>query len=761
MATNLVKYVMEFVTKGAEDNLDKVGKSADKTGKKLDKAGKEADETGEKMKKSFKAAAGAAAAGAAAILATAAAVTALASAAKEFTIEAVDMINDLGDIGNRSGIAADTIGALKAAFHASGQEAGAVVAVLDVTAKRFAQLSKGSKEAEEAFAKYGVSIRDQNGNLRSNNDLLLDSMHVIQGLGETSLRSRASVELLGRGGQQLSQALGAGNFDEFLKFTQEFGVVAGPKAAKSAALVQDSLSLSNIAFEGFRHNLVESTGAMDILSKSLNITMGFFAGLSRVVTHNSKLLAALSKSFSALGSAILGLASQILTGVKATGDSINALAENLFRVFSALTRLVSFFVEAALFRLSEISIILTFIIEQIGQLTGLAEVFKSATTSMKAFRDSALDAFSALFDFSSALDPESEAGSATMQQFIDGLNESIELFGKITAGASHKIEDLEIGLEDAGEAAIKAKEEIDPLVESIAMLNDLLGRIGIPRQFQIGGIKEAIEKVKILGQGLEQAGQEGAFTSKFLKADPSIAAQNAAKAIMANSKKLGVTMAILGGAIAGLSKLFGTAVKLAQRGETVGEIQASVEQDLKARAKAIELGLQALPAILFETLPPLFVQLADRIVFGLAKMLAEMFNRLISSIRSLLSMPFNIGDRGERQRERRGEFRRRLGVLGQMAFEGMRSGGRLISARQGMRFTGESAGLALLHKNEFVVPESGQAPQSVLRSMNGGGGINISINAQVVERNAIDELVRQIERRFSTFGSSTSPLFGG
>jgi hypothetical protein len=727
MATNLVKYVMEFVTKGAEDNLDKVGKSADKTGKKLDKAGKEADETGEKMKKSFKAAAGAAAAGAAAILATAAAVTALASAAKEFTIEAVDMINDLGDIGNRSGIAADTIGALKAAFHASGQEAGAVVAVLDVTAKRFAQLSKGSKEAEEAFAKYGVSIRDQNGNLRSNNDLLLDSMHVIQGLGETSLRSRASVELLGRGGQQLSQALGAGNFDEFLKFTQEFGVVAGPKAAKSAALVQDSLSLSNIAFEGFRHNLVESTGAMDILSKSLNITMGFFAGLSRVVTHNSKLLAALSKSFSALGSAILGLASQILTGVKATGDSINALAENLFRVFSALTRLVSFFVEAALFRLSEISIILTFIIEQIGQLTGLAEVFKSAT----------------------------------MQQFIDGLNESIELFGKITAGASHKIEDLEIGLEDAGEAAIKAKEEIDPLVESIAMLNDLLGRIGIPRQFQIGGIKEAIEKVKILGQGLEQAGQEGAFTSKFLKADPSIAAQNAAKAIMANSKKLGVTMAILGGAIAGLSKLFGTAVKLAQRGETVGEIQASVEQDLKARAKAIELGLQALPAILFETLPPLFVQLADRIVFGLAKMLAEMFNRLISSIRSLLSMPFNIGDRGERQRERRGEFRRRLGVLGQMAFEGMRSGGRLISARQGMRFTGESAGLALLHKNEFVVPESGQAPQSVLRSMNGGGGINISINAQVVERNAIDELVRQIERRFSTFGSSTSPLFGG
>ena len=96
-----------------------------------------------------------------------------------------------------------------------------------------------------------------------------------------------------------------------------------------------------------------------------------------------------------------------------------------------------------------------------------------------------------------------------------------------------------------------------------------------------------------------------------------------------------------------------------------------------------------------------------------------------------------------------------------MALAGVFAGGRLLSARRGMRFSCESAGLALLHQSEFVVPESGQAPQSVLRSMSGGGGINISINAQVVERNAIDELVRQIERRFSTFGSSTSPLFGG
>jgi hypothetical protein len=43
----------------------------------------------------------------------------------------------------------------------------------------------------------------------------------------------------------------------------------------------------------------------------------------------------------------------------------------------------------------------------------------------------------------------------------------------------------------------------------------------------------------------------------------------------------------------------------------------------------------------------------------------------------------------------------------------------------------------------------------------GSGNITININASVIERNAIDDLVRKIERRFQTFGQGTSPLFGG
>ena len=92
------------------------------------------------------------------------------------------------------------------------------------------------------------------------------------------------------------------------------------------------------------------------------------------------------------------------------------------------------------------------------------------------------------------------------------------------------------------------------------------------------------------------------------------------------------------------------------------------------------------------------------------------------------------------------------------------SGGRFIpKAQGGIRFTGAQDGLAMLHRGEFVVPQSGQRPQQVDRQMQGmGGGLTVNINSAVVDRNAVDALVRQIEVRFNNqFGTSSSNLFGG
>ena len=92
----------------------------------------------------------------------------------------------------------------------------------------------------------------------------------------------------------------------------------------------------------------------------------------------------------------------------------------------------------------------------------------------------------------------------------------------------------------------------------------------------------------------------------------------------------------------------------------------------------------------------------------------------------------------------------------------MNGGPFIPSAANGIRFTGSQRGLAMLHEGETVIPRSGRQSQATARNMAAlGGGITVNINAAVVEGNAVDYLVREMESRFRTFGVGTSPLFAG
>ena len=763
MADNLVKYILSVDTQGAVVGLDKVESGAKKTGKELDKTKDKGKKAGADLKKSFKAIGGAALAAGAAAAAAAMGVFKFVGAMKKFTTEAVDMINDLGDIGNRSGIAADTIGALKAAFHASGQEAGAVNSTLDVVAKKFGALSRGSKKAEKSFAKYGVAVRDVEGHLRSNNDVLLDAMHVIEHLADTSQRSRAAVELFGVGGQQLSQALGAGNFDEFLGFVNEFGAVAGPQAAKSAALVQDSISLSNIAFEGFREELVLSLGLMKTFQRVLNAQMAIFAGLSKVVKHTAHLVHDVIASFGELFSAITDLFSSFNTEAEKTNKEVNILADVFFSLQGIIIASVITPIQLLIFKIGDLVINLEFAIATFAEFFNMGDVFEPLISSLGRLKEAIFSTLESLSALKISFSPLTEEGQETRDVFVEGINKAFERFNKIVAGSKSRMKGFIEEQEELIETTEEATKEIDRMAAAASSLNSVLNKLGVPRSLQFGGFKEITAQVDDFSHALFMLGEQGKFGGQSKrKGDISnldLMAQNVATAINVAAPQIGAAIAIT----AGLIQL---AEKFGKMGDSIDEIKSELTKSVQERAEVIERGLHVLPKILNDVLPHIVQILADAIIFGFAKIIAENINMLLTGLRQVLTREGRQERRKERQEgitlgDRFGEFFRRMGVLGDIAFEGMRAGGRIPSARSGLNFTGQNAGLALLHKNEFVVPESGQAPQSVKRAMGGmGGSVNIVVNAQVVEQNAVDELVRQIERRFRTFGQSTSPLFG-
>lgn len=178
-------------------------------------------------------------------------------------------------------------------------------------------------------------------------------------------------------------------------------------------------------------------------------------------------------------------------------------------------------------------------------------------------------------------------------------------------------------------------------------------------------------------------------------------------------------------------------------------------QDVKQFAFAIEAGVRMLPEILLGVFPPLFADLAFKIVQAILELPFRIVIGIVSGLKGLFENIFISGPKDFLQKT--GDFF--SGLFG----DSKRSGGRFISARRGLRFTGGQDGLAMLHRNEYVVPESGAKPQAVNRIMNqqSGSGLTININADVVERDAIEEIVRRIERKFQDFGTMQSTLFAG
>lgn len=349
-------------------------------------------------------------------------------------------------------------------------------------------------------------------------------------------------------------------------------------------------------------------------------------------------------------------------------------------------------------------------------------------------------------------------------------------------------------------AAINSEEKtrtdlLDRQATLVSSIQSSIGALQSPEAF-VGSLGSILE-----GTGALVGGDTGAGLAAF-----------------GASPELALVTALIQ-SVAGLgSSVQGAIDEAAADGITLNEEQArkvvlgNMNEAFQNFTRDLERGLALLPQIVIDILPEFVVTLAKVISVDLPKFLAfelpialiraipeiviavineigflfaDLINRFVNALDQFLNFLQTASTREGRQQARSESFSdlgeriaaRFDGVTAFLeAFERLDSrvrpnggafagGGAFIpQAQGGMRFTGSArSGLALLHQNEFVVPASGQRPQTVDRQMSSmGGGVNIVINSPVVEQNAVDALVRRIEERFnSNFGLSSSNLFGG
>ena len=786
MANNVVKYILDVNTKDAVKGLDNVSKEAEQVEDKLDDAKKSGLDMAAKI--------GSAVTGLTAGLGlVAGAVSTITGALKdavegafEFNRAVVDSINDLNDLNAQSALSAQSIQAVKVAFEGSGQSAEAAGAFISRFPRLMADLEAGAGRATEAASKLGISIRDLGGNMRSSDDILKDAISSLQQIENDTERSTTAFLLFGRSAGQLLQAFAkTSNFENFLALSNEFGVKTGPEASAAAAKFQELLAALNVVAAGTKQAFVEAIGGIDFFNSILIGTLKLLATVQVVLTENQDQIGRFSNSLIGIGQAAFEVFQSLLQSLQgfigaavafmvnrlllplAVLNTVGAISDETFQKVLALgdaTTAAGFALEGVVEGVNDTAdqgVSTAKRVEELvnGILAGITFTGNKLTDSMEGVEDSLKGATNAADDFTFSFSGEDEAALDRLNTAMETIDNSFKEFKPLTVAAEQATEQVRL-LQDA-------VEYYEELGLDTTLAQELLNAAREKEQEALKAMKGIVEDTTT---DFVKLGETVSGVISGIS-DPSSAVGGAGSAL---SKVGGAIGGKAGLALAAAAPIVGAigAVVVALEGlgqNTPKELEAKFDDFIKN----FENGARILPTLIADILPKFVGELLvaigtaainltfqlprairDGIVEGALVFSEELRQALFSWLDRIKDFFNNFGEYFSNIFSREGRRENRQRILG---FE---SGGRFSSS--GIQFTGADQGLAMLHRGEYIVPESNRRSQAVDRTMNaaGGSGVNIVINAEIVENSAIDELVRKIEQRFQGFGGGRSTLFG-
>lgn len=493
----------EAATKDDKKETEKLSKAEDENAKAADKSGK----SHEGLSKAFKAAGVAAAAATAAVIATGKAIY---DAAKATAAHG----DEIDKESQKLQISTDLYQQLGYAMEMSGASIEDVKKGVTNITTALAGMANGTEDADKKFSAIGVSLTDAEGNFKSTEDVLLDTIDALANMEDETARNAAANEIFGKGYSELLPLLNEGSegIRGLMTEAEEYGMVMSEDAVKASADFDDALRRLQGTFEGLKNGamgefLPSITAIVDGLSM---ILAGDMSGTGKITAGVSKLLESLNNAIpdivafvSSVAEAVLKAAPEIL---RALSDGINeTLPELLPVVVDIILALAQFIIDEAPAVIdSAISIILA-LIE--GLTAALPELIPSAVDMILSIVDALISNLDLLIDGAIALIVALAMGLIdNLPRLVEKIPELIEAL--VTSIIEHTPELLVASVQiliALGEGLIKSiwvllkkvPELLSSLGKSIANAAKQLWNIG--KDIILGiweGIKQKWEEVK-------------------------------------------------------------------------------------------------------------------------------------------------------------------------------------------------------------------------------------------------------------------------
>jgi hypothetical protein len=158
---------------------------------------------------------------------------------------AVAEISQLAKAADRIGIGFEDLQGLQIGFDLAGVSADELTTALEKFGRGVGDAANGTGTLIKAAERFGVSLRDSSGEIKSQVTLIKEFADVIKSIPNEAQRLAVVAELFGRGGAGLVNALakGSGSIDEMITKYRELGLVMSEETGRRAEEIEDRFNL--------------------------------------------------------------------------------------------------------------------------------------------------------------------------------------------------------------------------------------------------------------------------------------------------------------------------------------------------------------------------------------------------------------------------------------------------------------------------------------------------------------------------------------
>lgn len=358
--------------------------------------------------------------------------------------------------------------------------------VLNITTA-LGNMGKGVEGADDKFTALGVSLKDGEGNLKTTESVLLDTIDALANMEDETQRNNAANEIFGKSYSELLPLLNAGadGMASLMQEAEDYGMVMDEDAIKASSDFADTLKKLEKTFEGLKNSAMADVlpALTQLLDGMALVLSGDMTGTDKISQGIESLLGKLSEAIPRIVSFVGDVAGAVL---EAAPEILASLSEGITSTLPDLLPVVVDLIMAfAQFLIDEapelvetaISLVLALVS---GITSALPELIPAAVDMVISICDALIDNLDLLIDGAISLVVALALG------IIDNLP-------KLVAKIPDLIEALVVAIIEHTPELIVASIQI-----LVALARGLIQSVGIL-------VKKAPELISAIGQAIADA----------------------------------------------------------------------------------------------------------------------------------------------------------------------------------------------------------------------------------------------------------------